>query len=330
MKHFAVITILLASILLSSCSTDNSKNSAVSLQSGNLILTLSHGGKGAAWGLPDCAACHAMEVIHAGVEQVRRIVRDKGYTTCTGCHGRNGSQESEPRQCGVCHNRNDLPQSPQLHGQHAHTFTAENTTILNDKHCVTCHVASDMDGQFELNRDLTGYLDATQTISSYSTISEFCLRCHNRDHQQAGFEITGHSYDDPLIAVKDAFHFIDKHGLIDGSGLRTYAGLRRGYEYQTVVACIDCHAMHGTDNTGLIIDTPLKGVTRLAASIREVIHSVTINNGDYSQLCVLCHQMSTVLDEGGLDTGNGLAGVHEVGSDCRACHTHGEAVQAGL
>ncbi|VAX00922.1 hypothetical protein MNBD_GAMMA19-188 [hydrothermal vent metagenome] len=88
--------------------------------------------------------------------------------------------------------------------------------------------------------------------------------------------------------------------------------------------------MHGTDNTRLIIDNSLKGVTQLDQSIRETPHRVIIKNGDYSQLCVLCHQMKVILDDGDLETGNGLSGVHEVGSDCRTCHTHGEAVQAGL
>ena len=330
MKGMTVIMLLIVTMLLCACDSSDSKNAEVSLESGNLILTASHGNKGFAWQLPDCVACHAMAVIHVEAKQIRSIVRDKGYATCTGCHGRNGTNESEPRRCTVCHNKHDLPQSPRLQGQHAHTFTVGDTATAEDAQCINCHIASDMDGQFELNRDLTGYADSTQTISSYNSTSDFCLRCHNRDHQQAGFEMTTSGFDDPLVAIEDAFKFVDQHGLIDGSGARTYAGLRQGYQYQTAVACTDCHAMHGTDNPHLIIDNALKGVARLNASIREEAHSVTVNSGDYSQLCVLCHQMDVVLDDGALDTGNGLAGVHEVGSDCRTCHTHGEAVQAGL
>ncbi len=330
MKNNMMIPVLIIITLLSACGVNDGGNGEVSVESGNLILTASHGGKGAAWRLPDCAACHAIAAIHAKAGQIRHIVREKGYTTCTGCHGRNGSNESEPRQCVICHNNNDLPHTPRLQGKHAHTFTAGETTLLNDAQCVDCHVASNMDGLFELNRDLTGYADKTQTISDYNSISDFCLRCHNRDHQQTGFEIIGDRFDDPLIAVEDAFYFIDQHGAVDGTGLRTYAGLRPGYEYRTVVACTDCHAMHGTDNTQLIIDNSLKGATLLDKSIRETAHRVTIKNGDYSQLCVLCHQMKVILDDGDLETGNGLSGVHEVGSDCRTCHTHGEAVQAGL
>ncbi len=329
MSAAKVLTLLIASTLLIACG-GNSENGSVSLISGNLILTTSHGGGGAAWGLPDCAACHAMAVIHAKAERVRDIVRDKRYITCTGCHGRNGSRESEPRRCGVCHNLSDLPQTPRQQGQHAHTFTALPNATLNDAQCIVCHVASDMDGLFELNRDLTGYPDVLHVVSAYGSISDFCLRCHNRSFQQSGFDIVGDRFDDPLIAIEDAFHFVDQHGLVDGSGMRIYAGLREGYQYQTAVACTDCHTMHGTDNAKLIIDSSLKGVSRLDESIRQVPHRVTVSDGDYSQLCVLCHQMKVVLDNGGLDTGNGLAGVHEVGSDCRVCHTHGEAVQAGL
>ena len=324
------LVILLLLILLSGCGDQQGKTNSVSLESGNLLLTESHGDQGAAWGLHDCVACHAMDVIHEGADLIRDIVRDKGYVTCTGCHGRNGSHESEPRQCLVCHNNDDLPQSPQLQGLHTHDFSIDESTALDDEQCLHCHVAPDMDGEFELNRDLTGYPDVSNVVSSYSSTSDFCLRCHNRDHQQTEFEITERSFDDPLVAIEDAFLFVDQHGEVDGSGVRTYAGLRSGYEYQSAVACTDCHAMHGTNNEKLIIDRSDKGATLLEASLRDVPYEVAVVDGDYSQLCVLCHQMEVVLDSGGVDTGNGLSGVHEVASDCRTCHTHGEAVQAGL
>ncbi|NOZ52827.1 MAG: hypothetical protein GXP08_06725 [Gammaproteobacteria bacterium] len=330
MNHVAICVLLIMLVLLYSCDNSDADTEAVSLESGNLILTALHGDAGSAWRLPDCAACHVLDTIHQGAELIRGMVRDKEYVSCTGCHGRNGSDDSEPRRCGLCHNRNDLPQTPWLDGQHAHHFTAEKTGRLNDEQCINCHVAADMDGQFELNRDLTGYPDARGIVSPYGSVSEFCLRCHNRDHQQSGFEIVASRFDDPLVAVEDAFNFIDQHGLIEGSGTRTYAGLRQGYEYRSVVACTDCHAMHGTDNVKLIIDSSMKGVTQLDVSVREVAHRVTVSEGNYAQLCVLCHQMDVILDDGDLDTGNGLSGVHEVGSNCRTCHTHGEAIQAGL
>ena len=317
-------------LVLSACGSDGDTESDISQLSGNLILDVSHGGGGSAWGLPECATCHAMQVIHQGVGQVRNIVQEKGYSTCTGCHGRNGTDASEPRRCSVCHNNADLPQAPHLSGQYAHGFSVGGVGSLGDEQCVVCHVASDMDGVFEINRDLTRYADEVQVLSDYGSSSDFCLRCHNRVHQQAGYEMVGSSYDDPLIAAEDAFKFVDQHGEQEGSGTRTYAGLRAGYVYKSVVACTDCHAMHGTDNTKLIIDSSAKGVAQLDSVIRDTPYSVNTANGDYSQLCVLCHQMTTILDMGDLDAGNGLSGVHEVGSDCRACHTHGEAVQAGL
>jgi len=53
-------------------------------------------------------------------------------------------------------------------------------------------------------------------------------------------------------------------------------------------------------------------------------------SGDYSQLCVTCHQMQDIVEQGAQNTGNGLSGVHQVGGDCRVCHVHGMAVQTGL
>jgi hypothetical protein len=105
--------------------------------------------------------------------------------------------------------------------------------------------------------------------------------------------------------------------------------------------------MHGTTNAGLIIDNSLKGAFLLNPTLRkqaipiDVIDGVNAHNevvdlADYSQLCVLCHNMqiddeTTQLYGGNHDTGNGLSGVHfEYGSDCVTCHSHGERVQKGL
>jgi len=318
-------------LLLAACGgSDKGETTEVSQAEGKLILDESHGGNGYAWGLPNCDSCHALGVIHSGQDKIRTIVKTKGYVTCTGCHGRNGTNESEPRRCGVCHNNIDLPQAPPLQGQHAHGFTAGEVGALGDEQCLVCHDASDMDGGFDNNRDLTRFPDAAQTLNPYNRVSDFCLRCHNRDHQQAGFEIAGGSYEDPLIAAEDDFHLIDKHGYQDGTGERSYAGLRAGYTYQSVVDCTDCHSMHATDNTALIIDRSDKGVMRLAAAIRDKPYAVNTTEGEFAQLCVLCHQMETIIDDGDLDTGNGLSGVHQASGDCQSCHSHGEAVQAGL
>ncbi len=326
-----LLCFVLPAILLSACGGGSEgQTNKVSQSAGNLMLDASHGGDGYAWGLADCSTCHALQVIHGRVDLIRDIVRRKGYSTCTGCHGRNGSSESEPRRCNICHNGADLPQTPLLTGQHAHGFVSARAGSLDDGQCIVCHLASDMDGRFELDQDLTRFPDAAENYSNYENKSEFCLRCHNRDHQQPGFEITGREYDDPLIAVEDAFRFIDKHGQMEGSGTRTYAGLRSGYAYRSVVDCTDCHTMHGTDNDKLIIDNSLKGVTQLDQQVRSRPYSIITPGGNYSQLCVLCHQMAVILDAGDEDTGNGLSGVHEVNSDCRLCHTHGEAVQAGM
>ena len=325
MKRYGVA--LLLSLLLAGCEADNGDTTVVSLESGNLILSDSHGGGGSAWGLTDCAACHPLALIHRRAERIRELVRDKGYDSCSACHGSNGT--SLRRRCGLCHNGADLPARPPGDGGNGHDFVKGTREPLRDAQCLVCHVAADMDGRFEINRDLTRFADAAGQPTPYAGVGDFCLRCHNRDHQQAGFEIAGSSHDDPLIAIGDAYRYIDRHGLMDGGG-RIYTGLRAAYGYATRVECTDCHAMHGTRNAGLIIDRSDKGARRLDAGGRDKPYMVTVQDGDYSQLCVLCHRMQMLLDQGAEDTGNGLSGVHSVGVDCRDCHRHGEAVQAGM
>lgn len=326
-----LVVIFSITLLLVACGGDGASDpEALTSPEGGILLTELHGGEGAAWGLPKCDACHSLEVIHDREKDIQGIVRLKGFGSCTGCHGRNGTPESAPRQCKLCHNEVDLPSPRWIFGQHGHSFSVQQPEALRDEHCLSCHVASDMNGTFELNRDLTGYEDESQLLRSYTSLTDFCLRCHNRDHQQVGFDIIAEHFDDPLVAIEDAFKFVDKHGLVNGTGERIYSGLRQGYAYSSVVECTDCHAMHGTNNEKLIIDDPRKGVAQLDESIRESISRVSVSDGGYAQLCVLCHQMTQISDAGDHDAGNGLSGVHEVDSDCRLCHTHGEAVQAGL
>ena len=322
----AWLPLLLTMFVLMGCDID-ANEPTLSLASGHLILADDHGDDGSAWGLADCAACHPLTLIHRRAPRIRDLVRDKGYASCTGCHGGNGTQQ--PRRCVLCHNPGDLPTHPLGDGINGHDFVKSSRDPLADAQCLVCHVASDMNGRFDINRDLTRFSDASGAAVPYASLSDFCLRCHNRDHQQAGFEITGTAWDDPLIAIEDAWRYSDKHGWIDGGG-RTYAGLRDAYVYGSRVACTDCHAMHGTQNTGLIIDRADKGASRLTAVFRQQAWPVVAQNGDFSQLCVLCHDMETVLEQGDVDTGNGLRGVHRVGEDCRPCHYHGEAAQAGM
>jgi len=312
--------------LLTACSGNNADiNPSVDT---DLLLDTQHGGGGAAWGLADCDACHTLGVIHQHADSIRNVVKDKGHDTCTGCHGSNGTNTE--RQCVICHNPLDLPTAPMQTGHHKHDFIAGTDTELQDKQCLDCHYASDMDGVFEINRDLTRYPDANGIESPYASGADFCLRCHNRDHQQTNFSITDKTFDDPLIAIEDAYTLIDKHGEINSNGTGTYAGLRSDYSYSSRVECSDCHAMHGTDNIKLIIDRSDKESRQLDSSIRDQPYSVRINSDDYSQLCVLCHNMETLQNQGGVDTGNGLSGVHITASSCIECHSHGEAIQAGM
>ena len=322
------------SILLTACGggsgeTSGDENTATNTTlSSSLILDSQHGGYAGAWGLENCDACHQLQAIHSQATNIQNIVRLHGYATCTGCHGNNGTTAS--RQCIICHNTTDLPTQPQQQGVHRHSFISTTAVAANDKDCLTCHYNTDMNGVFDINRDLVRFRDANQIYSPYSSITDFCQRCHNRDHQQPGFELQNRDYNDPIIAIEDNWKYTDKHGEIDGMGARIYTGLRNGYRYQSRVECTDCHAMHGTSNQSLIIDKTSTGATLLDENFRNRPYAVNINNTDYSQLCVVCHNMSSISDQGDQDTGNGLSGVHQIGTDCKTCHSHGEAVQAGM
>jgi hypothetical protein len=321
---------LLLCLLCLACGSDESSRTPV-VKPGDLLLDKSHGDNGLAWGIETCDSCHALTVIHNNTSTtIRNMVRDKGYESCTGCHGGNGTSAS--RQCLVCHNQNDLPSVPYLDGHHAHVFNERSETGLIDEDCLVCHHYSDMNGLFDLNLDLSSFPDAHGQATAYRAEADFCLRCHNRDHQQAGYEITAEHYSDPLIALEDDYRYVDYHGWRDGSAEGTYHGLRPAYRYPQLVDCSDCHALHGTLNEKLIIDHSKKGA-RLVEGELFLSHSYPIEiseQGDYSQLCVICHEMNSSVDDGDQDTGNGLKGVHLVGQDCRPCHTHGEASQVGL
>ncbi len=288
-----------------------------------LLLDPGHGGGGAAWGLESCAGCHPLHRLHRSAPRIRGIVEEKGYGTCTGCHGGNGS--GADRACVVCHNAADLPAAPRTGGLHRHDLHG----TFGDVACVTCHQGSDMDGVFDPNRDLTPLPDAHGGFEPYYSISDFCLRCHNRDHQIPGFEMAATDFRDPLIAMEDNEHFVDLHGRRPGGG-GTYSGLRPGYGYPARVACSDCHAMHGTDNPGLLIDSSANGASQLDPVLRLSELPVWVDQGSYAELCVLCHQMDETFEDSELNTGNGLAGVHQAAGDCRPCHGHGQAGQAGL
>ncbi|MCH9697330.1 MAG: hypothetical protein K0U68_04425 [Gammaproteobacteria bacterium] len=301
----------------------------ISFERGELFLTPNHGGDGSAWGLEECAICHVRSQIHKDVAAIRGIVRRKGYDTCTACHGSNGTDK--PRYCTTCHNNEDLPDKPHLIGAHNHNFIVGTDSELGDAQCITCHQSSDMDGEMEVDVDYTLFPDANNELAPYQEQADFCLRCHNRDHQQAGYTINTREYRHPLIAMEDNFNHIDFHGKVKGSGQRTYAGLREsGYDYGQTVQCEDCHALHGTTNPKLIINSSLIGARKLKPQFRDQDYPVHIEYGNYSELCVLCHQMTEIVEQGDMPTGNGLSGVHDVTSDCRTCHRHGLATQTGL
>lgn len=302
----------------------------VSLEKGQLLLTPKHGGDGSAWGKDKCSTCHFKRRLHSEAPKIKDIVNDVGFSSCTGCHGSNGTDAI--RQCKVCHNEQRLPKSPLQQGAEKHDFSVNESFELQDKDCLICHDKSDMDGQFEAEVDLT-YVPGSPTSLNmpYRNGVEFCLRCHNESHQQPGFEMQARFKRDPLVNIAESYQYLDVHGYPRGAGDRVYTGLNEGaYNYGNLVECTDCHAMHGTHNPKLIVDRTDAGMSKLGASIRELPVLIHVENGDYSQLCVTCHSMKVLVEQGHENTGNGLSGVHQVGTDCRECHVHGLAAQTGL
>jgi hypothetical protein len=301
----------------------------VSLVNNQLLLTPNHGGDGSAWGQSDCVACHVRRNIHATAPRIRDIVLQTGMASCAGCHGQNGT--TVERKCTLCHNEQLLPQKPIMQNIKNHNFSVLVESKLSDADCLACHIASDMDGEFEADIDLTHYQEQGDLGIPYRSNTEFCLRCHNQDKQQPSYDIKARFKRDPLVMMTKNYQHIDIHGYPKGSGLRTYAGLRESdYSYGTLVECTDCHAMHGTHNNKLIIDRSDTGASLLNSALRELPVYIDIENGNYAQLCVLCHQSEFDVEATHEKAGNGLQGVHQVAGSCLECHQHGMAAQTGL
>lgn len=301
----------------------------VSLADSQIILTETHGGDGSAWGQSNCAACHVKRNIHQAAPDIREIVLQTDYQGCTGCHGQNGTDAQ--RQCTVCHNAELLPVNPRMDELKNHNFSVGEDSALADKACIACHDRSDMDGEFELNVDLTHYKNQQGIDLPYRNHTDFCLRCHNKDQQQPGFEMTERYPNDPLVMMAINYQYIDMHGARKGSGQRTYAGLRdNDYQYGTLVECTDCHVMHGTHNEKLMMDRSDEGASLLNPELRNQPVFAHIEAGNYAQHCVICHKSEKAVEATEEDTGNGLSGVHKVSGSCVDCHTHGMAVQTGL
>ncbi|RLA25127.1 MAG: hypothetical protein DRQ62_03470 [Gammaproteobacteria bacterium] len=302
----------------------------VSLENNQLLLTPAHGGDGSAWGLEDCVACHVRRNIHqTAPDDIRDIVLVTGYASCTGCHGQNGT--SAKRECVLCHNSDLLPDNPIMQDNKNHNFSVGKDSALADKQCIACHDRSDMDGEFVASVDLTHYPNQGGLDLPYRNQTEFCLRCHNQDKQQPGFEMEARFPRDPLVMMELNYRYIDKHGYPKGSGERIYAGLRESdYQYGTLVECTDCHAMHGTHNEKLMMDRSDAGASLLNPELREQPVYIDIEAGNYAQHCVVCHESEAHVEETDENTGNGLNGVHQVSGSCLSCHVHGMAVQTGL
>ncbi len=368
----------------------------VSQTGGNLTLSKSHGG-GEGWGKTKCSSCHALFRLHDTVPKIKTLVEKTGFGSCAGCHGKNGT--SIKQQCVICHNNTVMPGVPHRTGKHRHDYSLLRTKPTTDEQCLGCHDASDMDGRFELNQDLTLYKDGNGQSGPYTNISEFCVRCHTESNPNKKYPIKHAGRRDQALRAETDYRLIDKHGVKDGLGDGAnsvnevgalYYGLRSDqYSYHSIVECVDCHTMHGTTNaSNLIIDdsrkakffhdenTRRKGFSRKLGhvkikvwddiefisnpaedgppSLSNIIDCSVVKmqkNGNYSQLCVLCHDMKNRPPEkqlsenelslmgGHCDTGNGLSGVHfnertdedpDKDSSCLACHYHGRSGISGL
>lgn len=308
----------------------------VSQAGGNLLVDRSHG-DGEAWGKSKCSSCHVLRRMHQGVPKIKAVVDKRGFSTCTGCHGSNGTKAT--RQCITCHNGKDMPLNPLRGGIHRHDFNTLKDLKTSSKQCAVCHENSDMDGSFEVEKDLTMFDDAIVGRQPYRNVSEFCLRCHNDDHQQKAWPIKHATSRDQAMRGEDHYKKIDAHGLRNGDGNGWYSGLRAGtYVYKSIVDCSDCHTMHGSKNPNLIIEDSRQGLFKLDPSIRDQALKIQvdgvkpqIDKGDYRDLCVSCHNMTEISDGGDQPAPNGLNGVHtDQGTDCVSCHSHGESTQKGL
>jgi hypothetical protein len=346
----------------------------VSQAGGNLLLTPAHGG-GEGWGKTKCASCHALFRLHDTVPKIKKLVNQKKFKSCSGCHGKNGT--SVKQQCVLCHNNKDMPGIPRRTGKHRHDFSLLKTRPTTNEQCIACHAASDMNGRFELDRDLTMIEDSGGFKEPYPNISEFCIRCHNDNNPHKKYPIVNAGRRDQAIKSENHYRFIDKHGELNGSGEGIYTGLRsENYSYKSIVECVDCHTMHGTTNeSNLIIDDSRKakffsdqqsrrkpehfkvkvlddksfidnpdedGPPQLVDEI-NCAEQLPVKAGNYSQLCVLCHNMQNRPEESRLSqqdlefmgghcaTGNGLSGVHfNEGTNCVTCHYHGRPGISGL
>ncbi len=360
----------------------------VSQAAGRLALTKNHGG-GEGWGKTKCESCHVMFRLHDTVPKIKKQVEKAGFASCAGCHGKNGT--SITQRCVICHNDNDMPGVPHRTGKHRHDYSLLQTRPTGDDQCLGCHDASDMDGRFELDRDLTLYKDELGEKPPYSNISEFCLRCHTEANPNKKYPIVHAGRRDQALLAEINYREKDKHGIKEGLGSgeqsqpevgALYYGLRKEqYHYQSVVECVDCHTMHGTNNaSNLIIDDSRKAKffhdekTRRKPFNKKLGHvkikvkddksfitnpdedgpptldsivdcSVVkkVRQGNYSQLCVMCHNVEKRPEEKRLsdtdlslmgakcNTGNGLSGVHfNEGARCITCHYHGRLGISGL
>ncbi|MFH1728607.1 MAG: hypothetical protein ABIA04_09335 [Pseudomonadota bacterium] len=76
-------------IFLFSCGSENQGEEYSDLEANGIILIKENHIGG--WGYSECIMCHHIENIHLDNESTRTFVVSAGSSSCTRCHGSNGS-----------------------------------------------------------------------------------------------------------------------------------------------------------------------------------------------------------------------------------------------
>jgi hypothetical protein len=177
-----------------------------------------------------------------------------------------------------------------------------------------------MNGVFDISVDLTNF------GTTYTTINDFCLSCHNANGA-AGIIPPALNFINPGADFSRAFLGIgatdadrkataDIHGFGDG-GAQLFASFRGTYTNRMVLLCTECHNVHSSNNPWLITES---GSTATMTDDTAKSASVSVTSHRFNQLCALCHT-----NPAGADAGNGLKEVvHSFSTgSCVGCHYHG-------
>ncbi|MCA9412746.1 MAG: CxxxxCH/CxxCH domain-containing protein, partial [Candidatus Omnitrophica bacterium] len=298
-------------------------------------------------GLNDCLTCHPNNAVqHTPIDGIVEFADGhdlESTETCNRCHGTTAAAKPTwggTVQCIECH-KADNPANSMADG--SGVFAPERTTTFPIKghglpssqnyavtgnpgaglpNCVPCHEDRPTHGQHitHIKGDEKRLRDIPRDSHAFTNRStEQCLDCHIPGREELGHlgvdasaeamihssAVTGHY--GALLSAPEAF---PAYG--DDSDFETSPGFQ----------CADCHDPHGTSNLAMIrpeIDGKVGGVSNPRAVQLTETSSLWANGND--GVCEACHTSSGLPHP---DTNH--PGNHNVGSDCRACHSnHGNS-----